>query len=152
MNRAKIFAGVFLVTMSVLMLQLGLTWLFSATMYYHFAFLVISLALLGSGASGVFVYIYQRKLSPDRTGLWLSRAALLFSFATLFALYVVLNHPLLLEPGPGNYYRLAKIYGATSCRSSSPGAWSRSRSRASPRTSADSTCSISPARPSAACC
>lgn len=113
MNRAKIFAGVFLVTMSVLMLQLGLTRLFSATMYYHFAFLVISLALLGSGASGVFVYLFQRRLPPDRTGLWLSRSALLFAFATLFALYVVLSHPLTLEPGPENYYRLAKIYGAT---------------------------------------
>jgi predicted membrane-bound spermidine synthase len=113
MNRAKMFAGVFLVTMSVLMLQLGLTRLFSATMYYHFAFLVISLALLGSGASGVFVYIFQRRLSPDRTGLWLSRSALLFAFATLFALYVVLSHPLTLESGPENYYRLAKIYGAT---------------------------------------
>lgn len=113
MNRTKIFLGIFLVTMSVLMLELGLTRLFSATMYYHFAFLAISLALFGSGASGVFIYTLQRRLSAHRTGLWLSISAILFALATLFALYVVLTHPLTFETGPENYYRLTKIYGAT---------------------------------------
>ena len=83
MNRTKIFLGIFLVTMSVLMLELGLTRLFSATMYYHFAFLAISLALFGSGASGVFIYTLQRRLSAARTGLWLSLSAILFALTTL---------------------------------------------------------------------
>ena len=55
MNRPKIFAGISLITLAVLMLELALTRLFSATMYYHFAFMAISLALFGSGASGVFI-------------------------------------------------------------------------------------------------
>jgi hypothetical protein len=46
--------GVFTVSLATLMLELTLTRLFSATMFYHFAFLAISLALFGSGASGVF--------------------------------------------------------------------------------------------------
>jgi hypothetical protein len=95
------------------MLELSLTRLFSATMYYHYAFMAISLALFGSGASGVFIYIFQRRIDPERTGQWLSLAALLFSLGVLFALYVILSVPLTLEATAENYYRLTKIYGAT---------------------------------------
>ncbi len=63
MNRNRIFAGISLITMSVLIFELGLTRIFSATMYYHFAFMAISLALFGSGASGVFIYTIQRRLA-----------------------------------------------------------------------------------------
>lgn len=114
MNRRLIFFGIALLTLSVLMLELSLTRLFSATMYYHFAFMAISLALFGSGASGVFIYIVQRGLKPERTGQWLSVAAMLFAISNLFSLYVILANPLTFETGPENYYRLARIYGAAS--------------------------------------
>src|SRR6185295_12189758 len=103
-----------LITLSVLMLELSLTRLFSATMYYHFAFMAISLALFGSGASGVFIYIVQRGLKPERTGQWLGVAAILFALSNLYSLYVILANPLTFETGPENYYRLARIYGAAS--------------------------------------
>jgi predicted membrane-bound spermidine synthase len=112
MNRRLIFFGISLITLSVLMLELSLTRLFSATMYYHFAFMAISLALFGSGASGVFIYIVQRGLKPERTRQWLSVAAMLFALSNLFSLYVILANPLTFETGPENYYRLARIYGA----------------------------------------
>ena len=83
MNRRRIFLGISLITLSVLMLELSLTRLFSATMYYHFAFMAISLALFGSGASGVFVYIFQRSLKPEHTGRWLAIAAILFALTNL---------------------------------------------------------------------
>ena len=114
MNRRLIFLGISLITLSVLMLELSLTRLFSATMYYHFAFMAISLALFGSGASGVFIYIVQRGLKPARTGQWLSVAAMLFAVSNLYSLYVILSNPLTFETGPENYYRLARIYGAAS--------------------------------------
>jgi len=112
MNHRRLFFGISLITLSVLMLELSLTRLFSATMYYHFAFMAISLALFGSGASGVFVYIFQRRLKPERTGFWLAIAAILFAISNLFSLYVILANPLTFETGPENYYRLAKIYSA----------------------------------------
>src|SRR5262245_52577503 len=112
MNYRKIFLGISLITLSVLMLELSLTRLFSATMYYHFAFMAISLALFGSGASGVFIYIIQRGMKPERTGSWLSLAAMLFALSNLFSVYVILSNPLTFETGAENYYRLAKIYGA----------------------------------------
>ncbi|HSE96833.1 MAG TPA: hypothetical protein VLD57_01095 [Blastocatellia bacterium] len=113
MNRTKIYPGIALITLAVLMLELSLTRLFSATMYYHFAFMAISLALFGSGASGVFIYIFQRRLSLNKTGGWLSLSAILFALSTLFALYVIMTNPLTYETGMENYYRLARIYGAT---------------------------------------
>jgi len=114
MRRLRTFLGVSLITLSVLMLELSLTRLFSATMYYHFAFMAISLALFGSGASGVFIYIVQRKIAAASSNRWLAAMSLLFSLSTIFALWVILDHPLTFETGMENYYRLAKIYAATS--------------------------------------
>ena len=82
-------------------------------MYYHFAFMAISLALFGSGASGVFIYIIQRRLDEARTGRWLALAALLFAISTVFSLYVILSNPLQSDAGGENYYSLAKVYAAT---------------------------------------
>src|SRR5688500_15427673 len=114
MDRRRIFLGIALVTLAVLMLELALTRLFSATMYYHFAFMAISLALFGSGASGVVIYTIQRRLDETRTGKWLAIAAMFFAVTTVFSLYVILSNPLQLEPGVENYYSLAKVYAATS--------------------------------------
>jgi len=113
MNRRNLFLGVSLVTLATLMLELTLTRLFSATMYYHFAFMAISLALFGSGASGVFVYIFRRRLEPLATPTLMSAFACLLALGAVFALFVILKNPLRFEGGMANYYRLAKIYAST---------------------------------------
>ena len=109
MDRARIFGGISLITMSVMVFELALTRIFSATMYYHFAFMAISLALFGSGASGVFIFLIQRRLAPAHTRYWLALASQLFAVTTLTALYVVLTHSVVLEAGFRNYYTLAVI-------------------------------------------
>ena len=78
-----VFFGVGLTSLVILLLELTLTRLFSATMYYHFAFLAISLALFGSGASGVLIYVFQRHLPAEHTPLWLGVSSLLFSLSTI---------------------------------------------------------------------
>src|SRR5215510_13573091 len=103
MNYRRVFLGISLITLSVLMLELSLTRLFSATMYYHFAFMAISLALFGSGASGVFIYIVQRKVVRADSSNWLAAMSLLFSVTTIFALWVILALPLTFDPGMENY-------------------------------------------------
>ena len=45
--------GIAAVSAALLMTELALTRIFSVTMYYHFAFLAISIALFGLSASGV---------------------------------------------------------------------------------------------------
>src|SRR3954467_1158451 len=53
----RVGIGVGLVAGGVLALQVLLTRLFSATLFYHFTFLGISLALLGAGAGAILVYV-----------------------------------------------------------------------------------------------
>src|ERR1700743_3970363 len=48
---------------AALLLELSLTRLFSVILFYHFAFLAISIALLGLGAGGVFAYVFKQRLT-----------------------------------------------------------------------------------------
>jgi predicted membrane-bound spermidine synthase len=101
------------VSLATLMLELTLTRLFSATMFYHFAFLAISLALFGSGASGVFLYLARPRLDEQRTARLMAGACALFAASTVAALFVILGHPLSpFSPGLGILLSLAWIYGA----------------------------------------
>ena len=54
MNRgsARFFLAISLVSVSTLIYEIGLTRIFSISQGYHFAFMVISIALLGIGAGG----------------------------------------------------------------------------------------------------
>jgi len=87
-------AGVALVSATLLMTELALTRIFSVVMYYHFAFLAISIALFGVSASGVIAYTARRRLaSRSIVGLTRTRVtpnALTTAGVTLCALAAVL--------------------------------------------------------------
>src|SRR5258708_12031867 len=55
--------GIALSSFSALLLELALTRLFSVVLFYHFAFLAISIALLGLGAGGVFAHLWKEWLA-----------------------------------------------------------------------------------------
>ena len=50
--------GMALLSAAALLLQVALTRVFSVAQFYHFAFLVVSLALLGFGASGTALALW----------------------------------------------------------------------------------------------
>jgi hypothetical protein len=79
-------AGVAAVSAALLMTELALTRIFSVTMYYHFAFLAISIALFGLSASGVAVYLLRRRLAAIDTRVLLAVVSTAHAFATLAAL------------------------------------------------------------------
>ena len=54
------YAGIFLLCLGTLLLELSLTRVMSVALWYHFGFLVISTALLGFGASGVTLALWRR--------------------------------------------------------------------------------------------
>ena len=54
-----LLAGLALTSFAALLLELALTRLFSVVLFYHFAFLAISIALLGLGAGGVCAYLLK---------------------------------------------------------------------------------------------
>src|SRR5580693_6126376 len=51
-----------LMSFAALLLELSLTRLFSVVLFYHYAFLAISIALLGLGAGAVCAYLYRGPL------------------------------------------------------------------------------------------
>ena len=74
--------GMALLSAAALLLQVALTRVFSVAQFYHFAFLVVSLALLGFGASGTVLALWPA-LRQARWRPW---------FATAFALAAVLAY------------------------------------------------------------
>jgi len=57
--------GIGLLSASVILTELLLTRLFSVSLYYHFAFLAVSVAMLGLGAGGLLVYLNRRRLPRE---------------------------------------------------------------------------------------
>ena len=109
MNRT-VLAGIAATSAALLMTELALTRIFSVTMFYHFAFLAISIALFGLSASGVFVYVTRRRLAPRATQELLSLGALAHAAATLIALAGLVNIRIELSYSPENALKLVAIY------------------------------------------
>jgi hypothetical protein len=74
--------------MATLLVELSLTRIFSVVLYYHFAFLAISIALFGLGAGGVFSYIVAGWKAP--LFLKLGRLSALNGLLVVVALVVIL--------------------------------------------------------------
>ncbi len=68
----RVGLGVAALSACLLMIEVSLTRVFSVTIWYHFAFLAISVALFGAGAASVALYLGQARLEPARTGRTLS--------------------------------------------------------------------------------
>ncbi|HEX8814239.1 MAG TPA: hypothetical protein VF753_01950 [Terriglobales bacterium] len=103
-------AGIALASFSALLLELALTRIFSVVLFYHFAFLSISIALLGLGSGGVFAYLGRTWLARFETR-WLVGALCVANGVVIpAALEVVLHVPVSLELSGGNFLRLTAIY------------------------------------------
>jgi hypothetical protein len=103
-------AGIAATSAALLMTELALTRIFSVTMFYHFAFLAISIALFGLSASGVFVYVTRKKLAHRQTRELLCIGALLHAGATLIALACLVRIRVELDYSPDNLARMLAIY------------------------------------------
>ncbi|MCK4316318.1 MAG: hypothetical protein KAX24_11155, partial [Anaerolineae bacterium] len=60
-----IYAGLFLLSAATLTFEVNLTRIFSVAQFYHFAFMIVSLALLGFGASGTFLTLFPSLKERD---------------------------------------------------------------------------------------
>lgn len=109
----SLLAAVALTSFSALLLELGMTRLFSVVLFYHFAFLAISVALLGLGAGGVFAYLWRRWLSRFPTRGLAAVLCAANSAAIFLALEVVLHVPVSLELSSWNLFRLTALYLAS---------------------------------------
>jgi hypothetical protein len=82
--------GLLLVSAAALCFQINLTRLFSVSQFYHFAFMVVSIALLGMGASGTF--LAMRKVKPgeieEKVFPWLA----IGTGGSMLGSYLLVNH------------------------------------------------------------
>jgi len=107
---ARALAGVGCIAGAILMVELALTRIFSVTMYYHFAFLAISIALFGLSASGVYAYVARRALDRHATASLLSVHALIFAATTVLALAALVRIRVGLNYSHENLVKMIAIY------------------------------------------
>ena len=77
-----VFAGLFLVTLATLMYEIALTRIFSVTMWYHFAFVAISVAMFGMTVGALVVYLRPAWFPAERITQGLGLGSLLFGALT----------------------------------------------------------------------
>jgi hypothetical protein len=93
----RVYAGLFLVTLSTLMVEILLTRIFSVSMWYHFAFMAISIALFGTTVGALVVYLIPSRFTPERAPAQLAWSSLAFAVAIPASLSVHLLLPIKLE-------------------------------------------------------
>ena len=80
MNRFLFLVGLFLLCLSVLVLQIALTRVLSVVAFFHTSFLAISVAMFGLTVGAVWVYL--RKISTGHMPALLPKVSLLYGLST----------------------------------------------------------------------
>src|SRR5436309_11361752 len=102
--------AVALISATLLMTELALTRIFSVVMYYHFAFLAISIALFGLSASGVFRCVVRQRLERQPSEWLLARHAVVYAVCTTLALFFLVRLRVGLTYSPRNLGLMIAIY------------------------------------------
>jgi SAM-dependent methyltransferase len=109
-------AAIALLSAAALSYEILLTRLFSIIQWHHFAYMIISVAMLGYGAAGVFVAICQRTLLPRFEAVFVGAAAAfgVTALATFLLAQRVAFNPLEMLWDPAQPLRLLAIYALLS--------------------------------------
>jgi len=108
-----LLVGVALASFSALLLELALTRLFSVVLFYHFAFLAISIALLGMGSGGVFAYLGRTWLARFETRILLASLCAANAIIIPVVLEIVLHVTVSLNLTRANFLHLTAVYLAS---------------------------------------
>ncbi|MCX7045074.1 MAG: hypothetical protein NTX50_06270 [Candidatus Sumerlaeota bacterium] len=92
MRRCFLF-GIFLTSLSALLFEISLTKIFSVTLWYHFAYFVVSLALFGIGFGGLVAFFFE-EFFRRRMPRALAYGALAQGLCMALCLAIVMNVPL----------------------------------------------------------
>jgi predicted membrane-bound spermidine synthase len=91
--RGRHFAGLLLLSLATLLLELALTRVLSVSLWYHFGFLVISTALLGFGASGVTLALWGGLRERKNLDSALGVCALAFAVCVVLSFWLMQRVP-----------------------------------------------------------
>ena len=87
------YLGLFFVTLSTLMLEILLTRIFSVTMWYHFAFMAISIGMFGMTVGALLVYLFPKFFTLEKTKKHLSLSSFIFGLTVIFSFLTHLSMP-----------------------------------------------------------
>ncbi|MFH1386571.1 MAG: hypothetical protein ABIH50_02790 [bacterium] len=92
MNKPLYF-GIFFVSLATLMNELFLTRIFSVTVFYHFAFVAISLAMFGMTVGALIVYLYPKYFAREGVHDQLTINSIFLSISIVLSLFIYLKIP-----------------------------------------------------------
>lgn len=95
--RPATYAGLFVITLSTLMYEIVLTRIFSVTMWYHFAFVAISVALFGLTVGALVVHLRPAWFTPDKVKRQMARFSIAFAVTVALAIVMQLSVPFVPE-------------------------------------------------------
>ena len=88
-TRREIYIGVFLISLATLMFEILLTRVFSVTMWHHFAFMAVSLAMFGTTAGAGAVFLAPRFFETHRATFQMGVSSLLFAASTVGSVLIL---------------------------------------------------------------
>ena len=113
MDTRRFCLGVGVTSGASLALSLLFTRIFSVTMYYHFAFLLVSLALLGIAVAGVAISLLPKVFREERLPWLAGLFAVSIAPLALIALKAATHNPLSVDLSSENTSKLIGLYFST---------------------------------------
>ncbi len=104
------YAGLFMVTLATLMHEILLTRIFSVTMFYHFAFMAVSIAMFGMTCGAVIVYLFPDLFTEARAKYHLAISAFWFAISIVFSFLTQLSIPFIIDLSIVSLYSIALTY------------------------------------------
>lgn len=89
----SIYLGLFFLCMATLMYEILLTRIFSVIMWYHFAFMAVSVAMFGMTVGAILVYLFPSKFAASRVCLLLAVNSWLFALSMLISFVIEISIP-----------------------------------------------------------
>ncbi len=104
------YAGLFLVALSTLMYEILLTRIFSVTMWYHFAFMALSVAMFGMTVGAILVYLFPNYFTQKRAKYHLALSSLWFAISIVVSFLTHLSIPFAVHKSIVGLYAIALTY------------------------------------------
>lgn len=109
--RKILYFVMFLIALETLALETTLTRIFSVTMWYHYAFMAISIAMLGMSTGAVKVYLAgYGQLEDEKIYDKISGYSVVFGFSVLISILTLLSIPFVPRNSGVGIFSMALIY------------------------------------------
>jgi len=111
MNSSKKYTTIiFLVSLTSILMQLLLTRIFSVILWYHFAFMAVSIAMLGISIAGLTVYFQKHKITETNTDSIIFKSSFIAPIVLLIVFLIVFNTRIYLRANLNDMLYLSFIY------------------------------------------